>query len=157
MKTKIIVLVLTISMFFACSSDSNGGSSSPTPNQTSGTYTTLGVTYTGVCGAVPSVAGCASAIDVQIPIPPTFVKSFAIYNMPQASSGTFTFTDGIDSVQSCNLYAINADGKYTLVSQTGGSLTKTGARSFTFTCTVYDFVEDITGIAPRVVTGSGSY
>ena len=114
-------------------------------------FTESGTTYSGPCTAVNSTS-CTNGKDVGI-TSSTGTPAFFVYNMPSASSGTFNFTNGASSVGTCNLW-----GGYVLsVSNVNvtrsGTLTKTGANSFTFSCIVYDITTNVN----KTITGSGNY
>ncbi|UAY52646.1 carboxypeptidase-like regulatory domain-containing protein [Ferruginibacter albus] len=116
-----------------------------------GNFTVDGNNFSGPCSSTPDVSAC-SGIDVGI-----FTisgSSFIIYNMPQASSGSFSFTDAYQSVGGCDLYGLTTLSTGPVQYGTkNGTVTKTGVRSFTFSCTVYDPLTDATYNAG----GSGTY
>ncbi|MFY7965778.1 MAG: hypothetical protein ACOVO1_12840 [Chitinophagaceae bacterium] len=120
----------------------------------SGSFTVDGTTYTGPCAAIVGIS-CTTGKDVIISTA-NANYNFTISSMPPASSGTFNFTDGYYSSGTCNLY-----GAYTppyttandFYATSTGTLTKTGANSFTFSCTTYNLLTNI----KKTVTGSGNY
>ena len=142
LSTIILVLAYTL-MFISCST-----SSDPEPEVVaSGFYSFQNTNYNGNCTSVNK----GSNINVKIAGSP---GSFIIYNMPKASSGTFAFTDGYDNINSNDkLYAFLAISP-DLGTVNGGTLTKTGANTFTFSCGVYSI------LAPSsvyIVIGGGKY
>ena len=110
-----------------------------------------GTTYNAYCGAAQGLNCAGSGIDV-ILVPQSGVNSFVIYNMPVANSGTFTFADGEQALNTCDLYGI-LNGSSNLYVTESGSLTKTGANSFTFT----SVIRNITSGGATTLEGSGSY
>ena len=122
---------------------SGGGS------QGSGTFTVNGQSQTGLCGSVPSVTTGCTGIDVSIVT--TNGISFVLYNMPQQASGNYTINDAYQNgVGTCNLWATFLSGTQTGFGSASGTVTKTGPRSFTFTCTVQDV------LANRTYSSSGA-
>lgn len=130
------------------------GSEDDDDNTTSGiatgTFVTLGVTYTGIC-----VSGQASncTTGILVTIAHSSGASFIIDNMPQASSGTFTFSDFFTG-GNCNLKALNTLTGGIQYASVSGSITKTGAKSFTFSCNAKS---TILNSQPITITGNGSY
>jgi hypothetical protein len=95
----------------------------------------------------------ANAANINVLIDGT-TGSIIIYNMPQAASGTFTFNDGYTNINSADkLYAF-LSGPNTYGTAGGGTLTKTGSKTFTFTCQVYYLLEPATLFT---ITGEGTY
>lgn len=126
-------------------------------NTITGTYVLQGTTYTGACSSVVGAIGCATGISVIINAGATESETFVIHNMPQASSGTFPFFDAqsVSGPNICNLFAVKPGNSASgFISNGGGTLTKTGAKSFTFSCDVKSG-----GNVPTntVITGGGSY
>ncbi|HWK07803.1 MAG TPA: hypothetical protein VNS58_29425 [Puia sp.] len=119
------------------------------PADTVGSFSFAGTNYSGLCTSEPDVSGC-SGIDVPIY---TSTGNFIVYNMPTATSGSFTFGNDISS---CNLYGLCTIGVITPVIYVtqSGTVTKTGANSFTFSCTVYDIANATT---TYTITGGGTY
>lgn len=108
-----------------------------------GYFVYKGATTKGLCVGVPATQ-CSTGLDVTI-INTDVSLYFIIYNIPSASSGTFPFT-GFEG-DGCNLFALgNIDGNLGL-DGFGGSLTKTGAKSF-----VFSYKEE-----SKIITGAGSY
>jgi hypothetical protein len=116
-----------------------------------GQFTMGAITYSGSCLSVADVGagGALGYIDVLIN---GNGGSFIIYNMPQANSGTFSFTDGGNNAGSSQLYALNTVNS-SLASQAGGSVIKTGAKKFSFNCTLYNIGNGQTS----TVVGNGTY
>jgi hypothetical protein len=117
----------------------------------SGKFAYSGGSFTGICVAVSDVVGCPNGIDVAIAT--ASGTGFAFYNMPQGSSGNFTLGDGYNATNSCDFFALFTLNTGTQYASKSGTVTKTGAKSFTFTCTVYDLNTN----ASFSVTGSGNY
>ncbi|MFO0414083.1 MAG: hypothetical protein ACK50E_00400 [Bacteroidota bacterium] len=154
---KLPLVALFTLLLFSCSKDST----SPALIGT-GSYTFSGTTYQSFCIGV-SATLCNSGLDVTLSHQDNDPKgAVAIYNMPSASSGTFSIVDGekeLDislnpSLKSCKLFVILSD----LVMSDGyvsksGTLTKTGPKSFTFTCSAIDLTTNQT----KVITGKGTY
>ncbi len=121
----------------------------PPPNG-SGQFSLGGNSYSGTCGSVPDIYGC-SGVDVIILT--SSGVAFDIYDMPTASSGSYSFTDGYQNVSTCNLYGLTSAINGTQYATQSGTLTKTGTTSFTFSCTVYDIISNTS----YAVTGSGTF
>lgn len=110
----------------------------------SGEFNSNGVTYTGLCVSVAATQ-CSSGIDVTI-TDQAASNFFIIYNMPTANSGSFQFTEFQSA--GCNLFALgDVGGTLGLEKPVGGTLTKTGAKSFVFT--YYE--------GGKTITGAGAY
>ena len=126
------------------------GSNNPNPT-TTGSFTINGTTYNGICQSIPD-PDCPSALSVAISSQDG--STFLLSALSTTSNGTFPFPI---STNFCDLFGevITANGidATTAENGTGGTLTKTGARSFTFSCTVKSF----TGSQLYTVTGSGNY
>ncbi len=82
--------------------------------------------YTGPCTAVSSQI-CKGSTDVGI----ISTKSLLVYNMPTASSGTFTITNGWVANPACNIYVLIQKESGDVSASINGTLTKTGEKSFT--------------------------
>lgn len=120
------------------------GNTNPTQGQ--GQFTYDGTNYTGNCYSVNATQCSSGGKDVLLT---SSLGNFIIYNIPQASSGTYNFTEFQSG--GCNLFVISTvDGNAT---STGGTLTKTGSNSFTFSCTL----QDISNGYVFTITGSGNY
>lgn len=123
---------------------------------TTSSFIFQGTTYSGVAQAVSATSG-GSGKDVVIAT--STGKSFILYNVPTASSGTYAIKDAYSSVTTpTNIWGIMQIGTtsapmayYTLNS---GSVTKTSATSLTFTTQVST---NITGGSGTTVTGTASY
>ncbi|HLX92339.1 MAG TPA: hypothetical protein VKR32_11680 [Puia sp.] len=81
-----------------------------------------------------------------------------IYDMPSASSGTTTLSDG-SSISSLTPYilgtVVSGGDSISYASVAGeGSITKTGATSFTFSCTVANQLNSSDTLS---ISGSGTY
>lgn len=117
------------------------GTSIPTGPGT-GTFAVKGQTYTGNCIGTPNGSG-----GTNVTIANTS-EALVIYNMPSAASGSFTINPFTGS--NTNLYILTSPGMLASVS---GTLSKTGAKSFTFT----GQVKDISTNQTYNISGSGSY
>lgn len=156
-KIKKIVLVLfgiiSFMMIHSCSKDSGDSSASSTSNQ--GQFVLKGVTHSEICMSTASTQ-CSSGIDVSIGALATN-GGFLIYNMPTSSSGSFNFGEFDPAV--CYLFAGTTVINGIMYISKSGTLIKTGAKSFTFTCVVYN--SGILGTPNSsdliTITGSGSY
>ena len=123
-------------------------------------------TSTTVSGPWYEVASsyCNGGFDV-VYYNSTTTESIIVYNMPTASSGTFYFTNAVNSLQSCQLYALyipsgsNASNVfYSVPSQASGWLKKTGTKSFTMSCTLTnDYSNPNNPSTVRGFNGGGSY
>ena len=112
-----------------------------TPTVGVGQITTNEATYTDICRSYPATQ-CASGIDVSIGS--NLTNYLVIYNMPEQSSGGYTFS--IPS--SCNLWCAFYDSTGTLSYSKNGFLQKITLKTFSFTCTLAN---------GETVAGSGSY
>jgi hypothetical protein len=151
--TKFLLTAIVAFAVSSCSRSSDSNNDNPTPQLGTGSFTVDGTTYTGICVGVPS-SFCPSGLDVAITptVGNSTSQSFLIYNMPSASSGTFNVTDGYQSNGTCNLWtAYSSVG--TVYASKSGTITKTGPKSFTFTCTVYYLLNNVS----KTVTGQGTY
>lgn len=117
-----------------------------------GTFT-AGSTYTGICTSVPDVGTGGPLGHIDVAIVSTSGYSFIIYNMPQQSSGSYAFTDGYNNSGGSVLYGLLSIPAGVYGTKPGGTVTKTGAKSFTFSCIVYDIITN----QNISVTGSGNY
>ena len=118
-----------------------------------GNFTFSGTSYSGFCASTADVNGCSTGIDIAIAH--TSGSSFEIYDIPQSSSGNYSFTDGY-AMQTCSLFGIItiAGGSATQYVTKSGTLIKTGAKSFSFNCVVYSILNPNT---TYTITGSGTY
>ena len=121
------------------SSTSNSGSSNTGANF----FNISGKNFSAVkCGISPTSNDCPhNRVEMR-----SGSEYISIYNMPTASSGSYSIKDFLKSGD-CDLYI-----SYLYGASYSGTLTKTGANSFTITCTMKD---------PHGLTGSlkasGSY
>jgi len=145
MKQKLTTILFALTSAILLSNCSKDSDAKP---EGSGTFEFKGSTYAGKCMSVVSTNNKSNINVVIQDLPNVFI----IYNMPKTSSGTVAFVDSFHNINSATeLYAF-FDSSYGTVE--GGSLTKTGANTFTFTCQVYYLLEpDI----KYTVTGSGTY
>jgi hypothetical protein len=140
------ILLITTLFLFSCKKEDTA----PSNLNASGEFIYKGTNYSGTCTSIPSIGSGCTGLDVLITT--TTGSTFIIYNIPAASSGTSNFTDGYQNVYSCKLYgAISVSSS--IYSTKNGTVTKTGANSFTFSCTVYDLLTN----ASFSVTGKGNY
>lgn len=139
-------------LFFACKK-SNGPSTQQVSAGT-GTYTLNNVTYSTNDTLAPDPFSGQKDLSMY---PTNGTKAWLfIYNMPTASSGTTQFTDGTNDTTVFVLGFFPGPNGNVNYSSNGvtGSLTKTGATSFTFSATVYD---DSNPNTTYSVQGSGTY
>ena len=129
----------------------SGGTLSKQGGNGSGLFSYSGGNYSGLCVAVPDVNGCASGTDVVIAT--VSGASFVLYNIPQGNSGNYSFTDVQNVVNACTFFALMSLPNGTQLASKSGTLTKTDARKFTFTCQMYDIITNNS----YTVTGSGNY
>ncbi len=120
-----------------CTPAGGGGGGGGGGGNGSGSFTVNGQSYAGLCGATPSTTAGCTGINVVIV---GTGASFVIYNMPQQSSGSYPIADGYQNNSTCNLWAGTTTGN----ASASGTVTKTGARSFTFTCIVQDLLANRT-------------
>ena len=105
--------------------------------------------YTGSCTAVSSQI-CKGSTDVGI----TSTKSLLVYNMPTASSGNFTITNGWAANPACNIYVLIQKESGDVSASINGTLTKTGEKSFTLSTVLSASPSASSTIA---ATASGTY
>lgn len=132
------------------SDDCTGGGGAGNETGT-GQFNFNGITYNAICASTPGSSCAGSGIDVVL-VPKGGDNTFIIYNMPVANGGSYPFADGEEAVNTCNLYGI-LNGSSNLYVTESGSLTKTGANSFTFT----SVIRNITSGGTTTLEGSGSY
>jgi hypothetical protein len=124
----------------------------PPGGNTSAQFVFNGTTYSGICVAVPDVNGCANGTDASIAT--ISGAGLVLYNIPAAASGNYTFTDGYQNVgNGCAFFAAMVLPNGISLASKSGTLTKTGARSFTFNCQMYDLLTNNS----YTVTGNGNY
>jgi hypothetical protein len=114
-----------------------------------GNFKVDGVTNSGYCSAYSPSASGTNGTDVVITT--TSGNSFIIYNIPTASSGSASFVDGY--YNNTGLWCALNTSSFFGASKPGGTVTKTGAKSFTFSATVYDLNTN----QQKSVTGSGTW
>jgi hypothetical protein len=156
MKTflKTISIVLIALFISSCSSstdnnDAGGGNNINTTTNGTATFVLDGVSNTLDCLADRSTNpdGCGK---INVFLYKSGQPSFTFYHFPEDASGTFTIGDG-NTQRSCNqIYAYVSPAGYFSKTIT---LTKTAAKSFKYTGTVYDPVTNVT----HSVSGEGSY
>lgn len=130
-----------------CSGGNGGGGNTNGEGQ----FSVNGTTYNTTCASTPGASCSGSGINVVL-VPEGGANSFVFYNMPVASSGTFTIADGEGALDTCELYGI-LNGSSQLFVTESGNLTKTDDNSFTFSGVVRDLITGET----QSITGSGSY
>ncbi|WP_181304657.1 hypothetical protein [Rufibacter sp. XAAS-G3-1] len=148
-RAKIFFLVLSLLVFTQCGSDDEN---EPTPDEFTGEFTLAGKTFTGLCIGSPASGIGNFGVDISIHTTTASTNTLVLSNVPTASSGTVAFSDGWRQPSGTTFAIINADNIF-MATKPGGSITKTGAKSFTFTCTVYSIVES----GEYTVTGKGTY
>lgn len=120
-----------------------------------GTFTFDNVMHAGQCVSTPTPSCTAGNSDVTINASTAGTgNAIVIYNMPSQSSGNYSFVQ-FTGTNNCDLYLLPNSINNDLIvpyTNTVGSVTKTGARSFTFTETFID-----TNGTFHTVSGSGSY
>jgi hypothetical protein len=153
MKNKLIIKVMALVMallFFAnCKKSTDNKPTVPIPVTGKGSVTVGGFTYSGDC--ILASTGEVQIINLNAPNP--FL--LRVLGMPQQSSGMFNFA-GTTNMQ-FNGGSVQYYGGPTA---NVGQITKTGARSFQFSCTLYTVAIGVNGAAgtvPFYFTGSGSY
>ncbi len=124
-----------------------------------GTFKITGTTYSGACKSGPHVSdsSCNNAnIDVAVTSGSTAGMQLYIFNMPQTASGISPLMDANTFYGSCT-YTTAMIGDSTtqfLAISRSGTITKTGAKSFSFTGIFYN---QSTNTSYGTVTGSGNY
>jgi hypothetical protein len=146
---KTILLLMVVFTLFSCKKEDT---KNDTPAGTTGTFIVDGTTTTGPSSSV-NATSCGSGKDLIITTPNNGSRNFIVYNIPLGASGSSNFTDGGNTVGTCSLYAVYAPTTSNVYVTKNGSLTKTGANSFTFSCTVYDLLTNV----QKTVTGSGNF
>lgn len=120
-----------------------------------GTFTFDNVIHAGQCFCSITPTCTSGNSDVTIDASTAGMgNAIIIYNMPSQSSGNFPFVQ-FTGTNNCNLYLLpsSINNNYIVpYTNTVGSVTKTGAKSFTFTETF----KDINGIS-HTVSGSANY
>lgn len=141
---KLVIVVFTALTMFSCQKKDEAPG-------TAGSFIVDATTYSGTCTAVNSTS-CTNGKDVGI-APSTGTPTFLVYNMPSASTGTFNFVNGATAVGTCNLWGGFVLSVQNVLVTRSGTLTKTGANSFTFSCIVYDIATN----SNKTITGNGNY
>jgi hypothetical protein len=146
-----VLAVLFLSLFFIqCKKEDIGLPG----NTTSGNFNAGGISYSGNCVSIPDVGSGGPLGNIDVTILTSGGQSFIVYNMPKLSSGSFAFYDGYLNTGGSVLNAsLGLSSNNVYASKPGGSLTKTGTNSFTFSCTVYNILTN----QNINVTGSGNY
>ncbi len=81
-------------------------------------------------------------------------NSFSINKMPSASSGTFSFGKNFTGNNTDPMgYLLDTRSTFNGYGSESGTITKIGAREFTFQCTLYDPTNNI----KHQISGSGKY
>ena len=151
------VAIVLIFVFAACKPDNPKPTPVPTTNNNPG-FTYNGTTFNGTWLSITDVGagGPLGNIDVLYTAPAGsgVNDDFIFYNMPMQNGGAYTFTNGLTNSGSSQLYALAFLGNpVVLYYSTGGTVTKTGTNSFTFSC-----IMGTSGSTATVtVTGQGSY
>lgn len=158
--TVLLIAIIPL-MLYSCSkkSSDNVTPTNTIPSASTGDFSANGTKYSGSCSSFADIGsgGASGNLDV-IVITLNTGNSFQIYNIPAQSSGTYTFTSGLTNLLSGQLYALCTIGTTVSAStayySTGGTITKTGAKSFTFSCTMLSSDVNQTALT---VTGEGAY
>lgn len=119
---------------------------------TTGTFTYGTDKYDGMCMATASL-DCSGQTNVAI-VHNNGTNSLLVYNMPSASSGTFTIKSGWQYASTCELYVLGTLSTTSAYAAVSGTVTKTGARSYTVSVNVSTSPSYTNTIK---VTGSGNY
>lgn len=141
-------------MLTACSKkDDPGTTAPPVATNGSGTLVLDGKSYTLTCLADRS-GGTDGCGKIAVSLYTSGMPSLMITHFPEDAAGTYYLGDG-NSQRGCNqVYAYVIDfAKQENFASKQITLTKTGAKSFTYSGTVYD---PVSGIA-HTVSGDGSY
>lgn len=151
-KTLIFFLLMVTMLFTYCKKD-NGSNSNDNQNPAgTGKFSIAGKNYIGQCVATPAAGIGNNGVDVGIVT--TNADAFAIGNLSAASSGSSAFSDGWTQPSGTTFGVVNvANSTVFMGTRAGGTVTKTGAKTFTFSCTVYDLTDG----SEYTVTGSGNY
>ncbi|MGJ1389214.1 hypothetical protein ACR78F_02490 [Sphingobacterium spiritivorum] len=143
----LFVAIAVVTLMIGCKKDETMDTSSG-----NGKFTFGSSNYSGPCIATPS-SFCSGSTDVTITAN-NGANNTIVYNMPEASSGTFNLVDGWKNGGDCQLYMLATAGASKVYAATKGTLTKTGAKSYTFSITMTDTPGST---ATTTVTGSGTY
>lgn len=143
-----LFVLLAVTSFLGCKKDEDSS-----PYHETGDYILGGVQYSGRCASQTSTH-CSGGSDVTIVGSSDAKNGLIVYNMPTASSGDFTITNGWESLDGCNLYVVVLKNGKAYASKAGGTLTKTGKKSFSLNAKVNDAPDATTSIP---VTALGGY
>ncbi|RYU89374.1 hypothetical protein EWM62_13675 [Mucilaginibacter terrigena] len=145
---KSLLLILVVACLGSCKKDDDNDIGAGA----TGTFTVKGTKFSGPCQSIPATSGVSGNIDAIIAS--STGASFIVYNIPTGSSGTSNVVEIDDNVPfSSQLYVICTVNSSTIYSSTGGTVTKTGSNSYTFSVNMIDLTTDET----VTVTGSGKY
>lgn len=150
MKLKSLIIYFSfIILFISCKKEAATPPPEPVPLPQLGQYTVGGVTVNTV-NSFEVDLGKVILTDKN-----NSYNRFEIYNMPVASSGTFNFVDYQSSNNtSPNGWLYDDRPGYTWYGTRSGTITKKGAREFTFQCTLYYPL--VSGTTYQM-SGSGKY
>jgi hypothetical protein len=146
---KFTTLILLLLLVVSCSKDeAKTDDTTPTPTTTTktGTYTLDGQVFS--CNCFADNTGYIFLMDKS-----NSKNSFSIYPMPSASSGTFQFGKSATSTTLPIGYLLESRAAYNGFGSEEGTITKTGAKSFTFQCSLWDPLKT----TKYQISGSGSY
>lgn len=148
LKSLFIMVVITL-ITVGCKKDEVA----PIPTVGTGEFAFASTKYSGGCYGVPS-SSCTGSTDVMI-VSDNKVNSIIIYNLPDNASGTFTISNGWSSAGDCGvLYVLAVKDAGGITASINGTLTKTGATSFTLTTSITDDPSTSTSTA---TTAKGNY
>jgi len=105
--------------------------------------------------AIPATQ-CGSGQDVVSPIASGTAYTI-IYNMPTASSGTYTINEACENAGTCNVFVLHTDDQGNIYSSLDGIITKTGSNTFTFQCTIVSACDYFDSPTVFGITGNGNY
>ena len=144
LKSLLLVIIAGI-MMLGCKKDEK-------TKLTTGTFTYGADKYDGMCVATASL-DCSGQSNVGI-MHNNGTNTLLVYNMPSASSGTFTIKNGWQYAYTCELYVLGTLSTTSAYAAISGTVTKTGARSYTVSVNVSTSPSYTNTIK---VTGSGNY
>lgn len=148
-KKILFILCFISSILVSCSKSYTSDTTptpAPTPTVTVGNYTLDGQLFN--CNCVADNMGNVFLTDK------TNSKNFfSISRMPSASSGTFQFGKSSTNTELPVGYLIDSRTEYNGLGSEVGTITKTGAKSFTFQCSLWDPLKTTI----YQISGSGSY
>jgi len=104
------------------------------------------------------ISGSAKYVDLSNAPDYTYTVKLIIMNVPEMSSGTYAIKDSpVDYMDiSATLFIGGAINNIRYNSKQGGTITKTGLKSFTFSCPVY-LDKDVTKATVYTLTGTCKY